>query len=609
MVLGTMRVLSSYTDPTFSARKRSTGEILRRVGRYLIQYPWLTVGTMASAILGQVFALAFPKLTQHIIDEVIAKNQLDELWPFIGWIAGAFFFSGVFNSLRIRINNHLEQNVVFDLRRDVYAKLQRLPVSYFDQRSSGDLMTRVIEDVNNVERVLIDGTEQGVVAILSILGAFGFMLALHPPLAFMALVPMPFLVAGALWYTMTAHSRYRALRESSSAMNALLFDNLQGNRQIKAFGRESHEDQRFAERAEGMRAGNLKVMTAWATYSPAMDMLGFLGTVCVLGYGGAQVIQGQLAIGELVGFLLYLNFFYEPIRRLHGLNQLMQGARAAGERVFDILDRDSERAETKETASLPPGPVHGRVVFDQVSFSYENGKEILKNIDLEAPPGTTVALVGPTGAGKSTIVNLIPAFYEVTSGRILIDGVDIRAIPLTDLRQLISVVSQEPFLFNGSVRENILYGKIEATEAELLDAAEAANCMEFITKFPDGMETRVGERGVKLSVGQKQRISIARALIKDAPILILDEATSSVDTATERLIQEALDRLMRGRTSFVIAHRLSTIEKAHQILVIQNGQIIEKGLHQELLAQNGLYARLTRIQNTRTLEELAFSAD
>ncbi|MCD8535699.1 MAG: ABC transporter ATP-binding protein/permease [Verrucomicrobia bacterium] len=609
MVLGTMRVLSSYTDPTFSARKRSTGEILRRVGRYLLKYPWLTLGTMASAILGQVFALAFPKLTQHIIDEVIAKNRIDQMWPFIGWIAGAFLLSAVFNSLRIRINNHLEQNVVFDLRRDVYAKLQRLPVSYFDQRSSGDLMTRVIEDVNNVERVLIDGTEQGVVALLSILGAFGFMVALHPPLAFMALVPMPFLVAGALWYTMTAHSRYRALREASSAMNALLFDNLQGNRQIKAFGRESHEDQRFAERAEGMRAGSLKVMTAWATYSPAMDMLGFLGTVCVLGYGGAQVIQGQLAIGELVGFLLYLNFFYEPIRRLHGLNQLMQGARAAGERVFDILDRESERADAKETVPLPPAPVQGRVVFDQVSFSYENGKEILKNIDLEAPPGTTVALVGPTGAGKSTIVNLIPAFYEVSSGRILIDGIDIRTIPLTELRQLISVVSQEPFLFNGTVRENILYGKIEATEAELLDAAEAANCMEFIAKFPDGMETRVGERGVKLSVGQKQRISIARALIKDAPILILDEATSSVDTATERLIQEALDRLMRGRTSFVIAHRLSTIEKAHQILVIQNGHILEKGRHHELLAQDGLYARLTRIQNTRTLEELAFSLD
>lgn len=609
MVLGTMRVLSSYTDPTFSARKRSTGEILRRVGRYLLKYPWLTMGTMTSAILGQVFALAFPKLTQHIIDEVIGKNRMDQMWPFIGWIAGAFFLSAVFNSLRIRINNHLEQNVVFDLRRDVYAKLQRLPVSYFDQRSSGDLMTRVIEDVNNVERVLIDGTEQGVVAILSILGAFGFMVALHPPLAFMALVPMPFLVAGALWYTMTAHSRYRALREASSAMNALLFDNLQGNRQIKAFGRESHEDQRFAERAEGMRAGSLKVMTAWATYSPAMDMLGFLGTVCVLGYGGAQVIQGQLAIGELVGFLLYLNFFYEPIRRLHGLNQLMQGARAAGERVFDILDRESERADAKETISLPPAPVQGRVVFDQVSFSYENGKEILKNIDLEAPPGTTVALVGPTGAGKSTIVNLIPAFYEVSSGRILIDGIDIRTIPLTELRQLISVVSQEPFLFNGTVRENILYGKVEATEAELLDAAEAANCMEFIAKFPDGMETRVGERGVKLSVGQKQRISIARALIKDAPILILDEATSSVDTATERLIQEALDRLMRGRTSFVIAHRLSTIEKAHQILVIQNGHILEKGRHHELLAQDGLYARLTRIQNTRTLEELAFSTE
>lgn len=600
-----------YSDPTFSARKRTTGEILKRVGVYLMKYPWLTLGTMASAIMAQLFALSFPKLTQHVIDEVIGNGRREELILYVSLIGGAFFFSAIFNSLRIRINNYLEQNVVFDLRRDVYARLQRLPVSYFDQRSSGDLMTRVIEDVNNVERVLIDGTEQGLVAILSILGAFGLMVYLHPPLALAALAPMPFLIAGAMWYTMTAHTRYRTLREASSAMNALLFDNLQGNRQIKAFGREDHEDGRFAERAEGMRQGSLKVMTAWATYSPFMDLLGSMGTVSVIGFGGYQVLNGQMEIGELVGFLLYLNFFYEPIRKLHGLNQLLQAARAAGERVFDILDRDIERSGELSVA-LPdnakvPEKWDGRVCFDKVSFSYEESKPILSEVSLDAAPGSTVALVGPTGAGKSTIVNLIPAFYEVTDGAITIDGIDIRHIPLGRLRELISVVTQEPFLFNGTVRENILYGSLSADEEEMIAAAEAANCMEFIRELPDEFETRVGERGVKLSVGQKQRISIARALIKDSPVLILDEATSSVDTATEKLIQEALDRLMEGRTSFVIAHRLSTIEKADQILVVKGGRIAERGSHEELLAQGGLYSTLTRIQNTRTLEELAFS--
>ncbi len=599
---------SSHHDPTFSARKRTAKEVLLRVSKYLFRYPGLTLGTLLCAVLSQVFALSFPKLTQHLIDDVIGGGKSDQLITYISLIAGAFILSAIFNSLRIRVNNYLEQNVIFDLRSDVYAKLQRLPVSYFDQRSSGDLMTRVIEDVNNVERILIDGTEQGLVAILSIGGAFGLMLYLHPPLAFAALIPMPFLVAGALWYTLTAHTRYRALRIASSAMNALLFDNLQGNRQIKAFHRENYEDRRFADRAEDMRQGNLKVMQAWANYSPSMDLLGTLGTVCVLGIGGSQVLKGQLAIGELVGFLLYLNFFYEPIRRLHGLNQLMQSARAAGERVFDILDREPERFDSSKTKSIRKELIAGGVSFEKVSFQYETDSPILKNIDLKAKPGETIALVGPTGAGKSTIVNLIPAFYPVSSGVISIDGHNINSLKLSDLRDLISVVSQEPFLFNGTIKENILYGSMNASEEEIKSAAEAANCMEFIEKLPENFDTKVGERGVKLSVGQKQRISIARALIKDSPILILDEATSSVDTATERLIQEALDRLMVGRTSFVIAHRLSTIEKADQILVLQAGEIIEKGTHEELLASNGLYSKLTRIQNTKTLEELTLTS-
>jgi ABC-type multidrug transport system fused ATPase/permease subunit len=385
-------------------------------------------------------------------------------------------------------------------------------------------------------------------------------------------------------------------------MNSLLMDNLQGVRQIKAFGRESHEDTRFAERADDLRQGTLGIMRVWANYSPAMSFAGSLGLGLVLWVGGRQVVQDRMTLGQLVGFMFYLALFYEPITRLHGLNQMLQAARAAGERVFDILDTPLERANGMPRVALRQ-PVRGEVFYENVSFRYNPERVVLRNVSLHARPGEMIALAGPTGAGKSTLVNLLPAFYETTSGRITIDGQDTSGITLESLRTQISVVSQEAFLFNGTVRENILYGRLDATEQELLAASRAANCHEFIARLPQGYDSRVGERGVKLSVGEKQRVSIARALLKNSPILILDEATASVDTATEKLIQEALERLMANRTSFVIAHRLSTIRKANQILVMQHGQIIEHGTHEELVAAEGLYSRLARIQGTTFIEE------
>src|SRR5207248_1347907 len=307
--------------------------------------------------------------------------------------------------------------------------------------------------------------------------------------------------------------------------------------------REPHEDSRFAQRADDLRKGTLKVMLAWANYSPAMSFVTALGTVFVLWYSGSQMLAGKMTLGQLVGFMFYLALFYEPVARLHGLNQMLQAARAAGERVFDILDAPVERANGAERRELR-SPVRGEVVYENVSFSYNPERIVLRNVSLHARPGEMVGLAGPTGAGKSTLVNLLPAFYESGSGRILIDGQDITGISLEALREHISVVSQEAFLFNGTIRENILYGRLDATEEQLVAAARAANCHEFISKLPNGYDSRVGERGVKLSVGEKQRVSIARALLKNAPILILDEATASVDTATEKLIQEALERLM-----------------------------------------------------------------
>ena len=591
----------SHTDPSFKSAPRPAGEVIRRVAVYLRPYKLMAVSTVLVAILSLAAGMAYPKLTKIIIDDVIKAGRHDLLTPTALALLGAFLLREVFNSIRIRINNGLEQKVIFDMRCQVYAKLQRLPVAWFDQRSSGDLMTRVIEDVNNVERLLIDGTEQGTVALLSIIGALVFMFLYSPVLALVALIPLPFLIGGALWYTLTAHKRYRLQREASSAMNALLMDNLQGIRQVKAFGRQDHEDARFARRAEELRQGTLVVMSAWSWYGPAMQFVGAFGIGLILWVGGGQVLHGKMEVGQLVAFMLYAGmFFYEPIGRLHGLNQMLQSARAAAARVFDILDAEAERADRRESLRRP---VRGEISYENVGFTYGENRTVLCGIHLHAKPGQMIALVGPTGAGKSTLVNLLPAFYEATAGRITIDGQDIRNVRLESLREQISVVSQEAFLFNGTVRENILYGKLDATEAELTDAAKAANCHEFISRLPDGYDSRVGERGVKLSVGEKQRVSIARALLKNSPILILDEATASVDTATERLIQEALERLLANRTSFVIAHRLSTVRRADQILVLRHGEIIERGTHDELLAADGLYAKLARIQDTRSIEE------
>ena len=589
-------------DPTFTAKKRSTTEIIRRVSVYLWPYKWLALATVGCAVLALLCAFAFPRLTQFIIDDVIDDGQTDKLTPVILLLLGAFFLRDFFNSVRIQVNNHFEQNVVFDMRRDVYGRLQRLPVSYYDKRASGDLMTRVIEDVNAVERLLIDGTEQGTVAIVSIFGVLAILFATNPVLAGMAMIPIPLLAIGAMCYTLTAHRRYRKQRQASSAMNALLMDNLQGVREIKAFGREKHEDERFTDRAEAMRQSTLTIMRAWAFYNPAMSFIAASGTSLVLWIGGRQVMNNDMSVGELVAFLLYLALFYEPIGKLHGLNQMLQAARAGGERVFDILDATEERKDIAESNPLPE-PVRGEVEFREVHFEYTEDKPALHDISLTAKPGQMTALVGPTGAGKSTLVNLLPAFYEATGGAITIDGQNIAATSLESLRKNISVVSQEPFLFNGTVGENIAYGNLDADDEKIAEAAQAANCFDFISELTEGFGTRVGERGVRLSVGEKQRISIARALLKASPILILDEATASVDTATERLIQQALERLMAGRTTFVIAHRLSTIRKADQILVLKHGRITERGTHDELVGQQGLYARLARIQNTTFIEE------
>ncbi len=561
-----------------------------RVLSYLKRYPLLGGSQFLCAAIMAASVIVFPLVTKHITGDIIPNKRTDAFLPWVLLGLLSFFLKDALNCARIILNNHFEQKVIFDIRSDLYQKIQRLPLRWFDTRRTGDIMTRVVEDVTAMERILIDGIELGLISVIQILAVGITMYIINPTVAMWATLPIPFLALGAWIYTHNARGRYKAQRDAASDLNALLHDNIAGIRQIKAYAAEKDEHEHFNGLSGAMRKATLRVMKWWAFYNPSMSFFNSLGYVLVLGIGGYAVMQGEMQFDALLAFFLLLSLFYEPVSKLHQLNQMALSSRAAADRVFEILDADDE-PDAASGAPLPR-PVKGEVSFEDVSFAYDEDQPTLHKVSLKAEPGQTIALAGSTGAGKSTIVNLLCRFYEYDSGSVLIDGKELNTLSKNSLRDAIGYVTQEAFLFNGTVRENLSLADRKAGDEDIWKALEAAKAADFVRKLPEQLDTNVGERGVKLSGGEKQRLSIARALLKDPPILLLDEATASVDNQTELLIQQALDELMKNRTSIVIAHRLSTIQNADRIYVLENGSVIEEGTHDELLAIGGQFAEL-----------------
>jgi ATP-binding cassette, subfamily B, bacterial len=568
---------------------------LARTLGYLRPHRGLVLTTLSFATLTTIFDLLPPWLIKVIIDDVIQAERTDLLPWVLGGVVMAYGLKNILNSLRIRFNNILEQRVIFRLRQQVFHALQRLSISFFENRSTGEIMSRVMSDTEHVERIFIDGLESMLTASLTLVGVTFLLFSLNWKLALLALIPIPILALSAVTFSRRVHGYYHEIRKDTADLSAYLQDALSGIRETMGFNRHDYERARFDQKSQAVNASTLKAMLLWSVYSPGMIFIGSLGTVLVLWVGPSEVAAGQLSIGELFMFVSYLALFYVPINQIHSVNHMLQHALAASERIFDILDTEPDVVDRPGVVA-PRGKLNGTVVLENVRFSYRPDVPVLNGITIDIPSGQRVALVGPSGAGKSTLIKLILRFYDVSGGSVSLGGIDVRDLPLAFVRNQIGLVQQEPFLFNGTVRENISYSNPEATQSEIEAVAMAARAHDFILELPEKYDTWIGERGVKLSVGQKQRVAIARVLLKDPPIVILDEATSNIDTETEVKIREALDVLTQGRTTIVIAHRLSTLQQVDRILVLNRGTLEQEGTHADLVTQEGTYRLLYEAQ-------------
>jgi ABC-type multidrug transport system fused ATPase/permease subunit len=571
------------------------GRILWRCLTFLRPYLRLSAGAYLALLCISALALIIPQFIRWIVDRGIGGQDARLLGWSVLTLLGLTVIRGGLTFVQGQWTETASQSVAYDLRNAIHRKLADLSFSYHDRTETGQLLSRAVQDVERIRFVTGRAFLRLTDGIVLLLGTTAMLAWMNPRLALLALSTMPLLGWRAFHYGRRMRPLSLAIQQQLAVLTTRLEQNLRGARVVKVFAQQEAEIARFDRENERWFDLSAQSVRLQAFNEPLMDLIANAGVVFIIGYGGSLVIRSQLTLGELVAFSIYLAQLVQPVRRLGTIIPALSQAAAAGERIFEILDVESEVQDAPDATPLPP--VRGHVCFEHVSFAYFRRHQVLADITFEAQPGQIIALLGITGSGKSTIVNLIPRFYDPTEGCITIDGYDIRCVTLNSLRDQIGIVLQETMLFATTMRENIAFGRPDATEAEIVEAARAAQAHSFIAEMPNGYDTLVGERGATLSGGQRQRIAIARALLKDPRILILDDATSSVDTETEQLIQIALERLMRGRTSFVIAQRLSTLRKADLILVLAGGgRIAARGTHDELLRTSGLYADIYHYQ-------------
>jgi ATP-binding cassette subfamily B protein len=593
--------IPSWTDTCSHCLKKGT--LLVRLFGYLKPYWHIAIIAFVLSLLTVGLSrLIPPVITKQLMDRVFKPvdpttdaQRFYLLNVFVLTLVGIHIISTGLGTIRTYIMRWLGNKIIFDLRTSAYGYLQRLSLSFFNKKETGRLMSRISYDTGNLQNFIVSGIQEFIMDILVLIGMSVILFITNWRLAALTLIPIPTLIVGSIIFGKKMHVVYHKVWRRMASISAILADTIPGVRVVKAFASEEREIDRFNSKNEEYFTSSMRAAKLSTIYFPIMGFATFAGGIIIRWFGGRDVITGDMTLGDLMLFMSYMYMFYGPIHGLTRLNHMLQMAAAAAERVFEILDAQPEVDDKKDAVELPD--IRGDIKFDNVVFSYDGEKDALEGVSFDVKAGQMVGLSGPSGAGKTTLINLIGRFYDVTEGSISVDGHDVRDVKVKSLRDQIGVVLQNPFLFRGTIKENIAYSKPGASRAEIIAAAKAANAHDFIVSFPDGYDTMVGERGVGISGGEKQRISIARAILKNPRILILDEATSSVDTETESLIQSAIERLVEGRTTLAIAHRLSTLRKADKLVILDKGEVVEMGTHNELMDNDGLYKRLVDLQS------------